>query len=147
MVQQLLTLVTVNRLLSEAAKVFYGPYTPSRLCRGSVRFHTLEESRATDGLAFRAAELSFSCRPSFPPFSPHPLLFTSCSFDSPPFTSPLSVSGPTDLGWFLSASAWESCASYLWTDFASGHWEGTSIRLVPFTKKRWEEDMYGRIKK
>lgn len=27
------------------------------------------------------------------------------------------------------------------------HREGTSIRLVPFTKKRWEEDIYGRIKK
>lgn len=73
-VQQLLVLVTVNRLLSEAVKVFYGPSKPSRLCRGSVRLHTLEESRATDGLAFRAAELQDFCH--FPHIlCPMPLVF------------------------------------------------------------------------
>lgn len=136
MALQLLALVTVNWPLSGAVKVFYGPC----LCRDSVRVHTCEESRATDGASLHlTTELGYSkpqahdywwwCS-SVPLASP--LLFSSCVvrsfFCKDFFVSLLSQDRETKrlLLWWL--SVWESCA-YLWTEtlrVAPRHLEGTS---------------------
>lgn len=138
MALQLLALVTVNWLLSEAVKVFYGPPVCAGTLSGFTPVRRAELLMASPASPHLATELSYST--STGPrllvvtfFSvPLALHFTSLSVPYLPahfYVSLLWRDRQTKRLLLCWLSAWESCASYLWTEtlwVALRHWEGTS---------------------
>lgn len=121
-------------------------FTAPCLCRDSVRVHTCEESRATDGLASLRLtspqnSVTANCRahsywwwlfcvPLARPTSALRLRFISVPLFTHFVASPSLWGRKTKQVLLCKASAWELCASYLWTDtlwVAPRHREGTSM--------------------